>query len=204
MTQKQLIKTEIMRKLTPAERVENWNREFPRYPRTMYDKGWIYGVWYTGTAWQPVKLYGQYPQKFLDRALALFPDCERILHAPSGLVEGPGITLDSTQRAPGCPQIIGDVTNMPFDSGSMDLILTDPPYSTEDSKKYGCKPYPTKRALAEFHRVLEPGGFVGWLDLKYPGYRRKEWDLIGLIGVVTGAWRATRMFSILQKKQGEP
>ena len=32
--------------------VENYNKVFSKYPMTIEDKGWIYGVWYCGTAWQ--------------------------------------------------------------------------------------------------------------------------------------------------------
>jgi len=189
--------------MTAEERVIHWNKQFPKWPNTIYDKGWIYGVWYCGTSFQKVELYGQYPQTFLKRALALFPDIDesRILHAPSGILEGPGVTVDSIQRKPGCPQIIADVTDMPFKDNRFDLVLTDPPYSEADSKIYGCKKYPKNKAMKEFRRVLSPGGYLGWLDVRYPMFRRKDWDLIGLCCVVTGFMRVTRMFSIFQSKK---
>jgi len=64
---------------------------------SIQDKGWAYGVWYCGTSFTKVKLYGQYPPTFLKRALAPFPDAKDVLHAPSGsLVDLPGghVTLD--------------------------------------------------------------------------------------------------------------
>src|SRR5882672_2394367 len=67
--------------------VANLNRAFPKYPITMEDKSWIYGVWYCGTSWTKIILHGQYPPGFLKRALALFPQAKDILHCPSGTIE---------------------------------------------------------------------------------------------------------------------
>jgi hypothetical protein len=53
--------------------------------------------------------------------------------------------------------------------------------------------------MKEFRRVLRPGGYLGMLHTYYPSYRRKEWKLAGLIAVVTGFQRATRMFSVFER-----
>jgi SAM-dependent methyltransferase len=182
--------------------VESVNKAFPRYPMTVNDKGWIYGVWYCGTSWQKVALYGQYPPGFLKRALALFPDARDILHCPSGTVTGPGITVDSISDGIRCPQIIASADALPFPDNSFDLILSDPPYSAEDSAKYGCDPFPLGKFIKEAHRILRPGGHLGMLHVYYPSYRRKEWKLDALIMVITGFLRRARVFSILTK-QGE-
>jgi hypothetical protein len=179
--------------------VQNWNRSFPRYPVTMEDKGWVYGVWYCGTAWQKVRLYGQYPPGFLARALALFPDARDILQVPSGTITAPGVTVDAVRDEVRCPQVVASAAAIPLGDHTFDLILSDPPYSTEDSAKYGCAPFPMGGFLREAHRLLRPGGCLGMLHVYYPSYRRKDWRLIGLIAVVTGFARKTRMFSILQK-----
>ena len=68
------------------------NAAFAKYPvsftdengDSIEDKGWSYGVWYCGTSFTKVKLYGQYPPTFLRRAIALFPRAKDVLHAPSG------------------------------------------------------------------------------------------------------------------------
>jgi hypothetical protein len=117
---------------------------FPQYPITIEDKGWILGVWYCGTSWQKSRLHGEYPPTFLDRALALFPEAKRIAHCPSGTVLGPGLTIDLVRDDVRCPQIIANAAELPLPSGSADLMLSDPPYTEEDSTLYGCAPFPLK------------------------------------------------------------
>jgi SAM-dependent methyltransferase len=176
------------------------NATFPKYPVTMEDKGWVYGVWYCGTAWDKVRLHGQYPPTFLKRALALFPDAKDILHCPSGtLKDVPGITVDAIRDDARDPQIVADAAALPFPDGAFDLILSDPPYTSKDSEIYGCKPFPLGKFMKEAHRTLRPGGHLGMLHTYYPIYRRKTWKLCGLIAVVTGFQRATRMFSIFER-----
>lgn len=180
--------------------VEAYNKAFPRYPMTVEDKGWIYGVWYCGTAWIPVKLHGQYPGGFLRRALSLFPASQRILHCPSGtLIDVPGVTVDAVRDEVRKPQIIADASKLPFEDGSFDLVLSDPPYTEKDSKIYGMPAFPMRKFMGEAHRVLRPGGYLGMLHTYYPFFRRKDWKLRALIAVVTGAGRATRVFSIMER-----
>lgn len=184
--------------------VDAINKAFPRYPVTVSDKNWIYGVWYCGTSFKKVTLHGQYPPTFLNRALALFPTAKDILHAPSGqLKDVPGITLDIHSDDIRQPDYVGDCAELPFDDESFDLILSDPPYTKKDSQIYGCKPFPMGKFVREAHRTLRPGGYLGMLHTCYPAYRRSEFKLVALIAVVTGFWRVTRIFSVLEKMEVE-
>lgn len=179
--------------------VANCNATFPKYPMTVNDKGWVYGVWYCGTSWDKVRLHGQYPPTFLKRALSLFPSVKDILHCPCGTVTGPGVTVDLVRDAVRQPQILADAGNLPFADTSFDLYLSDPPYTPDDSAKYGCPPFPLNLFMREAHRVVRPEGYLGVLHTYYPDYRRKNWKLEGLIAVVTGFRRATRMFSLFRR-----
>lgn len=190
--------------------VEALNRTMKKYPQSfsdengdsITDKGWSYGVWYCGTSFTKVKLYGQYPPTFLKRAMALFPDAKNVLHAPSGsLADLPDghITMDMYEDDVRKPMFQGDVSAMPFEDASFDLVLSDPPYSEEDSRLYGCAKFPEKKFMSECRRVLRPGGHLGFLAYHYPSYRRLDWKLVGLFAVVTGFSRRTRMFSVFQK-----
>jgi SAM-dependent methyltransferase len=121
-----------------------------------------------------------------------------VLHVPSGTVEH-GVTVDRVRDASRRPRVVADAAALPFPDASFDLVLSDPPYSREDSERYGCPPYPLKAAMAEARRVLRPGGFLGVLHTYYPPYRRGEWEHRALIAVVTGPLRATRVFSVFRK-----
>lgn len=184
---------------------DNLNQQLAQYPFTAVDKGWVYGVWYCGTSFTKSSMYGQHPPTYMKRLLELFPDCKVWLHAPSGSLPHGEIngrvhhTVDLVSRADNCPEFIGDVTKLPFANESIDIIETDPPYSEVDSKKYGLTKYPRYKARDEFWRVLKKGGYLAWLDVRYPMYRRKDWKLIGLIGIVTGFERQTRILSIFEK-----
>lgn len=165
------------------------------------DKGWCYGVWYCGTSFTKVKLYGQYPQTFLKRAIALFPGANDVLHAPSGSLEGlpeGHVTMDMYADDVRKPMFRGNCDSMPFADNSFDLVLSDPPYSEEDSRLYGCAKFPEKKFMSESRRVLRPSGYLGFLAYHYPSYRRADWRLRGLFAVVTGFSRRTRMFSVFE------
>lgn len=165
------------------------------------DKEWCYGVWYCGTSFTKVKLYGQYPPTFLKRATALFPKAVDVLHAPSGsLIDLPAghVTMDMYEDDVRKPMFQGDCEAMPFIENSFDLVLSDPPYSEEDSRLYGCAKFPEKKFLSECRRVLRPNGYLGFLAYHYPSYRRQDWRLRGLFAVVTGFSRRTRMFSVFE------
>lgn len=182
--------------------VANVNRRWPRIPMTVFNQGWCYGMWYCGTRFKPRKLYGEYPGNFLERALILFPNAKDILHCPSGTVTGPGITVDIRREGHVQPQIVADAAALPFEDGIFDLILSDPPYSEADSKKYGCEKFPIGRFVNEAWRVLRDGGHLGMLHVYYPSFRRRYWKMVGAIGVLTGFQRQVRIFSIFRKIGG--
>lgn len=178
--------------------VKNWNKVFLKYPITVEDKGWVYGVWYCGTSWQKVLLHGQYPPGFLNRALALFPEAKEIIHCPSGTLTGPGVTVDLIKDKVRKPSIQASADKIPVPSSKFDLFLSDPPYTDKDSKIYGCNKFPLQGMMKEAKRILKPNGYLGILHTYYPSYRRVEWKLCGLICVITGFQRVTRVFSIFQ------
>lgn len=183
--------------------VHHLNATYPQYPVTVQDKGWVYGVWYCGTPWKKATLYGQYPATFMKRISALFPRSERVLHAPSGTLLTP-YCLDRVVDKARRPHVQADCGRMPFKADTFDLIISDPPYSAKDSVIYGCAPFPMGRFLRESQRVLVAGGHLAILHTSYPSYRRKDWELVGLIAVVSGFLRVTRILSIFRKPEVLP
>lgn len=188
---------------------QHLNKVFPKYPITVEDKGWIYGVWYCGTSFYKAAMYGQHPPTYLKRLCALFPGEGKWLHAPAGLVPNGRYEksygcawhtgIDLVSRGDGNPVTIANAAALPFADNTFDVVESDPPYGREHEEVYGTPKYPRYKAMAEFKRVLKPGGYLAWLDVRYPSYKHVEWKLIGLIGVVTGFERVTRILSIFQK-----
>jgi SAM-dependent methyltransferase len=185
--------------VSEAPNVAHLNAEFPKYPITVEDKSWVYGVWYCGRSFQKTKLYDQFPATFLKRALALFPDAKNILHCPSGTVElVRGVTVDKVRDAVRCPQVVADACALPLIDDSFDLVLSDPPYSDGDAENYGTGHFPLRKAMQEVHRVLRPHGHLGLLHVMAPAFSTKVWKWVGMIGVVTGTNSRMRLFSIFE------
>ena len=170
------------------------------WPRGIDDKGYVVSVW-TCLTFRKAKLYGQFPPTFLLRLLSLFPTVEddKIIHCPSGILEGPGMTVDIISDELRCPKVVASAGELPFGDGRFDLFISDPPYSKEDSKKYGCKPFPVKKSFAEAYRVLRPGGVYAQLHVRPPQRNRTQWKTRALIGVDCGPNKRMRVLTLLQK-----
>lgn len=182
--------------------INNYNIKFNKYPKLVYDKGWIYGTWYCGTSFVKCKFYGMYPPTFLDRLMSIFPSAQNVLHCPSGTVNNNGdVTVDCIVDEQRKPMIRADASCLPFKNNSFDLIISDPPYSKKDSEIYGCDSFPLGKMIKESYRILKPGGYLCMLHIYYPSYRRKDFDLQGLITVITGFMRQTRIVSIFRTKK---
>lgn len=182
--------------MDPEQLVRNVNRL--KYPPTVYAQGWIYGVWYCSTSFQKARWYGAYPATFVKRVRAMFPD-QRFLHLCCGgcKIEN-AVNVDLNPKAES--DLCADVERLPFTNGSFGMVLIDPPYSELDAQRYKVpRLINTRKTMREAQRVLRSGGYLLWLDEKYPSYRRGDWQLVGLIGIVTGFERRARVLSIFQK-----
>lgn len=183
---------------TPQLIVDRINES--KYGFTAFERGWIHGTWYCGTKSKAASYWGQFPGNLLARFQVMFPT-ERLLHLCSGhtYIDG-AVNLDIMPTP--AVDVQADAAALPFRDDSFAVVLIDPPYSTEDSQRYGVRRLiSTVGTLREAHRVLVPGGYLVWLDERYPSFRRAQWEMMGLVGVVTGFERRSRLLSFFRTRE---
>ena len=186
---------------------ERWPERPPLNP-----VGMLTGVWMIGSCYKnPNKLYGAYPYGYLDRVHTLFPKAKTVLHAFSG-----GLTIEAAKECalPGVefelvdlkgpedgrhPTYQCSVLNLPASwKGRFDLVLADPPYSTDDAEKYGT-PMPSRAEVCKsLRRVTKKGGDLVWLDQVWPMHSKLDWKLWGTIGLVRSTNHRVRLVSIFE------
>ena len=189
--------------LSPQERIDNYAQE-TGYPQGLYlgEDGRILGIWIMGNSYVVnTSYYGGYPHGYLKRVKALFPDKNKPLHIFSGKVElqhldGDTVDLDPTLN-PTFVDDVQDLTQVPVEN--YDLILADPPYSVEDANHY--KPTMVKRnkVMRALGKKANAGTHVVWLDQVLPMYRKDEWQMVGLIGMVKSTNHRFRVITIFEK-----
>jgi hypothetical protein len=173
---------------------------------------WVSGVWYCGTGFQKAIYYGQFPMTFVKRVTAMFPTNEfKFLHLCCGKCHIDGATNVDVREASNFDgtdmlqyaDVIADVENLPtdiFPENSYDVCLIDPPYSQEDSSRYGvARLVSPKKVFAQLARIIAPGGWVLWLDEKFPNFPKEFFELMGLINVVSGANRRVRIVAMYRR-----
>jgi hypothetical protein len=189
-----------------------------KFPPISFSHGWLYGVWYCGTSFQKSQYWGQFPLTFVKRITTMFPTKEyRFLHLCCGkcYIEG-AVNVDLRDTANDQANISGEsklkvdvlanAESFAFDQpdvfppNSFDVCLLDPPYSQEDSSRYGvARLVSPKKAFAQLAIVIKPEGWVIWLDEKFPNYPKEFFKLKGTISIVTGPNRRTRLMSMYQR-----
>lgn len=190
--------------MNPEQRIESYLRE-TGYPNGLFagEDGRLLGIWVMGNSYQvESKYYGGYPYGYLKRVRALFPEKTKILHVFSGKVDLgalPGDTVDIDDSLN--PTYLDDaqsLSNVPVQN--YDLILADPPYSVEDAEHY--KPTMVKRnkVMRALGSKAKKGTHVVWLDQVLPMYRKDQWDMTGIIGMVKSTNHRFRVVTIFEKK----
>jgi hypothetical protein len=186
------------------ERIENYVSD-TGYPRSLFlsEDERIVGTWIMGNNYRvKSEYYGGYPAGYLKRIKSLFPDKKNILHLFSGKVDTsvfPGDTVDINPELE--PTYLDDaqtLENVPLQK--YDLILADPPYSVEDCEHYKTTMVKRNVVMKSLARVL-PGTHVVWLDQVLPMYRKIDWKIAGVIGMVKSTNHRFRVVTIFEKKE---
>ena len=187
--------------LTIEERAERYNEAWAEiYPasRLSFYRGKFHGLWFLGNDYRTgSSYYGAYPNGYLPRIRTLFPDCQNVLHLFSGsLPKGPYTRFDLRQEA----EVNGDAQELgQYFLPEFDCIYADPPYHREAARIYGT-PFPNRaKVMKECAKVLQPGGFVIWLDTTWPMARKDELKMVGCISIVRSQNHVLRAAFISQK-----
>jgi len=186
------------------ERIANYVRA-TKYPESLFlsGDGRVVGTWIMGQNYTvKSQFYGGYPAGYLRRIKALFPDKKNVLHLFSGKVDTklmPGVTVDINGDY-GC-DIIDDaqtLRNVPVQQ--FDLVMCDPPYSIEDAQHYKTTDVKRNVVMRTLGARLKRGGHVVWLDQVLPMYRKDQFALEAVIGMVKSTNHRFRVVCIFRRR----
>ncbi len=188
----------------------NWEDRIANYvavtgfPRSLFvaEDGRVVGTWVMGNDYRVKSgYYGGYPAGYLKRVKALFPEKRSPLHVFSGKIDlsvFPGDTVDVNKDLE--PTYVDDaqtLTKVPL--ARYDIVLADPPYSVEDADRYQTtmvKRNLVMRALT----ALSSGTHVVWLDQVLPMYRKDDFDIEAVVGMVKSTNHRFRVMTIFRKR----
>ena len=88
------------------------------------------------------------------------------------------------------------MTSVPLET--YDLVLADPPYSSEDAEHYG-SPMCNRNKVIQTLARLSPGAHVVWLDQVLPMWKKEVFALEAAIGLVRSTNHRFRMISIFRR-----
>ena len=185
------------------ERVANYHHMLD-YPESLFigGDGRLVGTWIMGQNYTVKStFYGGYPHGYLTRVKALFPEKRFVLHLFSGKVDTttfPGTTVDI--NADNAPDYVDDAQTLekvPLEK--FDLVLADPPYSVEDCDHYKTTMIKRNKVMAALGARLSKGCHVVWLDQVLPMFRKTDFAIDGVIGMVKSTNHRFRVITIFRK-----
>ncbi len=188
-----------------SERLSHYHAE-TGFPQSLFvaGDGRVVGTWIMGNDYRVKSgYYGGYPAGYLRRVAALFPDRQNVLHVFSGKVDlsaMPGDTVDLNSELQ--PTFVADAAGMEgVPLANYDLVLCDPPYSVEDAERYQTSMVNRNAVMAALGRGMRPGAHVVWLDQVLPMYRKIEWSVEAVIGMVKSTNHRFRVVTIFRRKE---
>lgn len=189
--------------MTNRDRIKNYHK-VTGYPESLFigGDGRIIGTWIMGNNYKAKQdFYGSYPHGYLQRVRALFPDKENVLHLFSGKVDTsiiPGKTVDINPD--NSPDYIDDAQTLqkvPLED--FDLVMADPPYSVEDCDHYKTTMIKRNVVMRRLGERLKGGTYVVWLDQVLPMFRKIDFGIVGVIGMVKSTNHRFRVITIFEK-----
>ena len=185
------------------DRLESY-RSQTGYPNSLYqaEGGRVVGTWIMGANYRVKSGYhGGYPAGYLRRIKAIFPDKQNVLHLFSGRVdldEFPGATVDlNPELQPDYIDNAQTLEKVPLEE--FDLVLADPPYSVEDCEHYQTTMVKRNKVMAALGKRLPSGAHVVWLDQVLPMYRKDQFSMEAVIGMVKSTNHRFRVITIFKR-----
>ena len=189
--------------MTSQERIDNYHRE-TGFPQSLFVGGdnRVVGTWIMGNDYRVRSgYYGGYPAGYLKRVKALFPDKSSVLHLFSGKVDLSVLNGDTVDiNGDNEPTYVDDAQTLervPLEK--YDLVLADPPYSVEDCDHYQTSMVKRNVVLKRLGERLTAGTHVVWLDQVLPMYRKDQFSVEAVIGMVKSTNHRFRVTTIFRK-----
>lgn len=189
--------------MTWPDRITNYHH-ITGFPESLFigGDGRCVGTWIMGNDYRvKSEYYGGYPAGYMRRVKALFPDKQRVLHLFSGHVDKSVIPGDSVDVRPElAPDYVDDAQTLekvPLEK--YDLVMADPPYSIEDCDRYQTTMIRRNRVMAALGARLTPGCHVVWLDQVLPMFRKDQFSIEAVIGMVKSTNHRFRVVVVFKK-----
>lgn len=186
-------------------RADFFNKAFPQliplYVSQREERPFILGFWFVGGG-NVSSFYGSYQVAYLTQIETLFPDATSVVHLFSGSLPPSSkytrVGIDPTGQYKSDIECDAHQLSsfLPF---RPDLIYADPPYSVEDSEHYQNSMVNRTKILDECGTILQPGGFVVWMDQALPLFSNKLLRLVGGIAYIRSTGNRFRLVSLFQK-----
>jgi len=191
----------------------NWQERIDAYteatgfPKSLFvsEDGRVVGTWIMGQDYRVRSgYYGGYPAGYLRRIKGLFPDKQNVLHLFSGRVDQSVLGGDTVDiNADLEPTYVDDaqtLLNVPLED--YDLVLCDPPYSVEDAEHYKTTLVKRNLVMRALNRT-RPGTHIVWLDQVLPMYRKIDFAVDAVIGMVKSTNHRFRVVTVFSRREYE-
>ena len=192
--------------ITLHQRAKQFNAKFPQIlPLVVAEnagKPFLYGYWFLGGG-KVTNFYGAYSNEYLRRVTTLFSGFKKVLHLFSGsLPPSPDyVRFGNDPTGQYKSDILGDAEQLSSVLNfHPDLIFADPPYTQEEAEeKYQISLCNGPKVVSECARVLQPGGYLIWLDTRLPVFSNDEIKHVGCISYIRSTSNRFRAICIFQK-----
>jgi hypothetical protein len=188
--------------LTWPERIAHYGRERKRPAYLATEGEWTFGMWLIGNSYQKTaSLYGAFQGDILKRIRDLMFDRKRVLHIFAGDVDLSVLSGDTLDLRPETnPTFCVDAERCDgIDLSVYDLVVADPPYSESDAHRYGRCMVNRNKVMQTLGARLSSGAYVVWLDQVLPMYRKDQFKIDCVIGIVGSTNHRFRVLTFFRK-----